>query len=80
MLHLALVQNVFSAIGAPPHLTRPNLPAPGHHYRAGVTLTLVPFGEPTLRHFLFLKRPERTALEGAKGIDAPVHEAVPLLA
>ena len=28
MLHLALVQNVLSAIGAAPHLTRPNLPAP----------------------------------------------------
>jgi hypothetical protein len=42
MLHLALVQNVLSAIGAAPHLTRPNLPAPAHHYPAGVSLTLVP--------------------------------------
>jgi hypothetical protein len=46
MLHLALVQNVLSAIGAAPHLTRPSLPAPAHHYPAGVNLTLVPFGEP----------------------------------
>jgi hypothetical protein len=80
MLHLTLVQNVLSAIGAAPHLTRPNLPAPAHHYPAGVTLTLVPFGEPALQHFLFLERPEGMALEGAKGIDAPVHEAVPLIA
>jgi hypothetical protein len=80
MLHLALVQNVLSAIGAAPHLTRPNLPAPAHHYPAGVILTLVPFGEPALRHFLFLERPEGMALEGAKGIDAPMHEAVPLIA
>ena len=35
MLHLALVQNVLSAIGAAPHLTRPNLPTPPHHYPAG---------------------------------------------
>ena len=42
MLHLALVQNVLSAIGAAPHLTRPNLPAPARHYPAGVNLTLVP--------------------------------------
>ncbi len=28
MLHLALVQNLLSAIGAAPHLVRPNLPAP----------------------------------------------------
>ena len=80
MLHLAIVQNVLSAIGAAPHLTRPNLPAPARHYPAGVTLTLVPFGEPALQHFMFLERPEGMALEGAKGIDAPVHEALPLMA
>jgi ferritin-like protein len=80
MLHLALVQNVLSAIGAAPHLTRPNLPAPAHHYPAAVNLTLVPFGEPALQHFMFLERPEGMALEGAKGIDAPVHDAVPLMA
>jgi Ferritin-like len=45
MLHLALVQNLLSAIGAAPHLTRPNLPAPARHYPAGVNLKLVPFGE-----------------------------------
>jgi hypothetical protein len=80
MLHLALVQNVLSAIGAAPHLTRPNLPAPARHYPAGVTLTLVPFGERALQHFMYLERPEGMELEGAKGIDAPVHEAVPLTA
>jgi Ferritin-like len=79
MLHLALVHNLLSAIGAAPHLSRPNLPAPAHHYPAGVNLTLVPFGEPALRHFMFLERPEGMALEGATGIDAPVHDAVPLM-
>lgn len=80
MLHLALVQNLLSAIGSAPHLARPNLPAPAHHYPAGVILTLVPFGERALQHFMFLERPEGMALEGAEGIDAPVHEAVPLMA
>jgi hypothetical protein len=80
MLHLALVQNVLSAIGAAPHLKRPNLPAPARHYPAGITVTLVPFGERALRHFMFLERPEGMALEGAEGIDAPVHEAVSLIA
>jgi hypothetical protein len=80
MLHLALVQNLLSAIGSAPHFTRPNLPAPARHYPAGVNLTLVPFGAPALRHFMFLERPEGMELEGAQGIDAPVHEAVPLLA
>src|SRR5262245_41993202 len=41
-----------------PHLARPNLPAPARHYPAGVNLTLVPFGEPALRHLMFLERPE----------------------
>src|SRR5438128_1040935 len=77
MLHLALVHNLLSAIGAAPHFARPNLPHPAHHYPAGVQLTLVPFGEPALRHFMFLERPEGMALEGAKGIDAPLHDAVP---
>jgi CDGSH-type Zn-finger protein/truncated hemoglobin YjbI len=80
MLHLALVHNLLSAIGAAPHLGRPNLPAPAHHYPAGVNLTLVPFGEAALRHFMFLERPEGMALEGASGIDWPVHEAVALMA
>jgi CDGSH-type Zn-finger protein/truncated hemoglobin YjbI len=80
MLHLALVHNLLSAVGAAPHLGRPNLPAPAHHYPAGVNLTLVPFGERALRHFMFLERPEGMALKGASGIDAPVHDAVPLMA
>jgi Ferritin-like len=80
MLHLALVHNLLSAFGAAPHLGRPNLPAPAHHYPAGVNLTLVPFGEQALRHFMFLERPEGMALKGAEGIDAPVHDAVPLMA
>jgi hypothetical protein len=80
MLHLALVQNLLSAIGSAPHLARPNLPAPARHYPAGVNLTLVPFGEPALRHFMFLERPEGIELKGAEGIDAPVHDAVPLMA
>src|SRR5262245_39278057 len=80
MLHLALVQNLLAAIGAAPHLSSPGLPAPARHFPAGVTLTLVPFGEAALQHFLFLERPEGMELEGAQGIDAPIHEAVPLLA
>ena len=35
MLHLALVHNLLSAIGAAPHLSRPNLPAPPATIRPG---------------------------------------------
>jgi CDGSH-type Zn-finger protein/truncated hemoglobin YjbI len=79
MLHLALVHNLLSAIGAAPHFGRPNLPAPAHHYPAGVNLTLLPFGEQALQHFIFLERPEGMEYEGADGLDLPAHEAVPLM-
>jgi hypothetical protein len=78
MLHLALVHNLLSAIGAAPHFARPNLPAPASHYPAGVTLALVPFGEPALRHFMFLERPEGMQLEDAAGFAAALAHATPL--
>ncbi|HWC37373.1 MAG TPA: ferritin-like domain-containing protein, partial [Acidimicrobiales bacterium] len=68
MLHLALVHNVLSAVGAAPHLARPNLPQPAAHYPAGVQLALLPFGEEALRHFMFLERPEGMALDDADGL------------
>ncbi len=70
MLHLALVQNLLSAIGAAPHLSRPNFPQPASHYPAGVHLALLPFGEQSLRHFMFLERPEGMALHDAEGLAA----------
>jgi hypothetical protein len=70
MMHLALVQNLLSAVGAAPHLVRPNLPAPAGHYPAGVRLALLPFGEDAVRHFMYLERPEGMDLEDAEGLVA----------
>src|SRR6201997_5206050 len=70
MLHLALVQNLLAAIGAAPHVSRPNFPQPASHYPAGVHLALLPFGEESLRHFMFLERPEGMALHDAPGLAA----------
>ena len=70
MLHMSLVQNLLSAIGAAPHLSRPNYPQPARHYPAGVHLALLPFGEETLRHFMFLERPEGMDIEDAAGMAA----------
>jgi CDGSH-type Zn-finger protein len=70
MLHLALVQNLLTAVGAAPHLSRPNFPQPAGHYPAGVHLALLPFGEQALRHFMFLERPEGMALDDAEGMAA----------
>ena len=70
MLHLSLVQNLLSAIGGAPHLSRPNFPHPARHYPAGVHLALRPFGEQALRHFMFLERPEGMAIDDADGMVA----------
>src|SRR5690242_19424450 len=76
MLHLSLVQNLLSAIGAAPHLSRPNFPQPASHYPAGVHLALLPFGADALRHFMFLERPEGMDIEDAEGM-AAFEKAVP---
>ncbi len=78
MLHLAINCNLVTALGASPHLSRPNLPQPARHYPAGVRLTLLPFGEQALRHFLYLERPEGMDLDDAEGLAALKH-AVPAM-
>ena len=70
MLHLSLVQNLLAAIGGAPHLSRPNFPHPASHYPAGVHLALLPFGEPSLQHFMFLERPEGMDIDDAEGMAA----------
>src|SRR6266496_2912178 len=58
MLHLALATNLLTALGAAPHLHRPNFPVLSRWYPPGVQIALVPFGERALRHFIYLERPE----------------------
>jgi len=58
MLHLALVQNLLVAVGAAPSLDRENFPLPPAAYPAGIRMALLPFDEVTLRHFVYLERPE----------------------
>jgi Ferritin-like len=70
MLHLALVQNLLTAVGAAPRLARPNFPMPAYSYPAGVRIELLPFGEAALRHFAFLERPEGMDIEDAEGFEA----------
>ena len=77
MLHLALVQNLLTAVGAAPRLTRPNFPMPAYSYPAGVRIELLPFGEAALRHFAFLERPEGMHVEDAEGFEA-IEQAVAL--
>src|SRR4030095_1401150 len=77
MLHLALTTNLLTAIGAAPHLHRPNFPILSRWYPPGVQIALVPFGERALRHFIYLERPEGMDLADAEGF-AAVGPAQPL--
>jgi len=70
MLHLALAQNLLTAVGAAPRLARPNFPMPAYAFPAGVRIELVPFGEAALRHFAFLERPDGMDIEDAEGFEA----------
>jgi Ferritin-like len=67
MLHLALVANVMTAIGAAPRLARPNFPHRSEYLPPGMQFALLPFGEASLTHFLYLERPEGMARLDAAG-------------
>jgi len=69
MLHLTLVCNLLTAIGAPPFFSRPNFPQRSGYYPPGVQLALLPFGHDALQHFLYLERPEGMDLEDAHEFD-----------
>jgi hypothetical protein len=65
MLHWAMVQNLLTAVGSAPYVSRPHMPHQAKGYPPGVQLRLLPFGEAALQHFVFLERPE-----GMEGADA----------
>jgi len=77
MLHLALVQNLLTAIGAGSALERPNFPLPPHAYPAGIRMELLPFDERSLRHFIYLERPEGLDMADQDTL-AAVEKAAPL--
>ncbi len=65
MLHLALVMNVMTALGAAPSLPRSNFPRHSEFLPPGVEFALLPFDGDSLMHFLYLERPE-----GMERVDA----------
>jgi hypothetical protein len=79
MLHLALATNLLTAVGAAPHLHRPNFPIRCQWYPPDVRLALVPFGEAAVRHFMYLERPDGIDLKDAEAF-AAVCECRPLTA
>src|SRR6185436_8881681 len=77
MLHLALVQNLLTAVGAGSAFERPNFPLPPHAYPAGIRMELLPFEERSLRHFIYLERPDGLDMADQDAL-AAVEKAAPL--
>jgi hypothetical protein len=70
MLHLSLVNNLLTSIGAAPQLMRPNFPVRSKYFSSTVKMVLFPFGEEALRHFMYLERPEGSSLEDARSLSS----------
>jgi CDGSH-type Zn-finger protein/uncharacterized Fe-S cluster protein YjdI len=73
MLHLSLVNNLLASIGAAPHLWRPAFPVRAGHFPADVVMTLMPFGEAALDHFMFIERPEGIVMADGAGFGHASH-------
>jgi Ferritin-like len=78
MLHLALVANLMTSIGAVAPFGRPNFPQRSGYFPSGVQLDLLPFGERALLHFLYLERPEGMERQDAEGFVPVVPPRQPL--
>jgi Ferritin-like len=75
MLHWAVVQNLLTAVGSAPYVSRPHMPHQAGGYPPGVQLRLLPFGEAALQHFVYLERPagvERADAEGFEPAGPPL--------
>src|SRR4051794_36990882 len=77
MLHLALVKTILPGVGASSSRGRPNFPPPPHAYPAGIRMALLPFSEQSIRHFIYLERPEGLDMADQDAL-AAVEKAVPL--
>lgn len=69
MLHWAMVQNLLTAVGSAPYVSRPHMPHQAKGYPPGVQLRLLPFGEAALQHFVYLERPEGMERADADGFE-----------
>jgi CDGSH-type Zn-finger protein/uncharacterized Fe-S cluster protein YjdI len=78
MLHLALVNNLLIAIGAPPHYRRFNFPIDGGLFPADVALSLQPFDATTLDHFIYLERPSDAEEQDGARIEKPSYQRTEL--
>jgi CDGSH-type Zn-finger protein/uncharacterized Fe-S cluster protein YjdI len=73
MLHLALVNNLMAAFGATPHLSRPDFPVKEGNFPSALDFHLAPFNEQTMRHFVFIEKPEGIEVKDGAGFTHESH-------
>jgi CDGSH-type Zn-finger protein/uncharacterized Fe-S cluster protein YjdI len=73
MLHLALVNNLMAAIGATPHLSRPDFPVKQGYFPSDLDFHLAPFNEQTMKHFVFIEHPEGIDVKDGAGFTHESH-------
>jgi len=78
MMHWAVVQNILTAVGSAPYVSRPHMPNHAMGYPPEVQLCLLPFGETALEHFVYLERPEGMELADAEIFEHPGPAPAPM--
>jgi CDGSH-type Zn-finger protein/uncharacterized Fe-S cluster protein YjdI len=73
MLHLALVNNLLAAIGATPHMSRPEFPVRQGYFPSDLDFHLAPFNEQTMQHFVFIEKPEGIEVKDGAGFTHESH-------
>src|SRR3954452_12480252 len=76
MMHWAVVQNLLTAVGSAPFVSRPHLPSQVRGYPPGVQVRLMRLRESARRHFVYLERPEGVEAADAAGFE-PVGQSLP---
>lgn len=74
MGHLVMVANLTVAVGGRPHFGRPNFPVASGYFPSGVTVRLTGFNAETLKHFIFLERPQDAQGEDSTAFTQDGHE------
>jgi CDGSH-type Zn-finger protein/uncharacterized Fe-S cluster protein YjdI len=72
MVHLALVANLMSSIGAAPHFGRPNFPVASGYHPSGIVVKLASLTRAALDHFIYLERPEGASVNDGAGFEASI--------
>ena len=73
MVHLTLVNNMLSALGASAQYRRPDFPVPKGEFPSDLVFELTGANEATLQHFAYLERPEDIEMQDGAGFIHPDH-------